>query len=157
VRGQVIACETRPPVFRRIVVGGAGYVVARPDGRTLCGSTEEDAGFMRDVTLGGIASIASACVRLAPGLASAPVRTHWAGFRPATPDGLPLVGPLGPEGLIVASGHFRNGILLAPITARVVADLVHGRAASIDLAPFDPRRFDIASAAGDAAPDERPS
>jgi glycine oxidase len=141
VKGQMLATETRPPVFQRIVFGGGGYVVPRPDGRALCGSTMERVGFHKDVTLGGLARITAIATRLAPRLADAPVHGHWASFRPGTPDDLPLVGPAGAEGLWLASGHFRNGILLAPVTGQIIADLILGRDAGPGVAAFDPMRF----------------
>ncbi|MCB9620136.1 MAG: glycine oxidase ThiO [Sandaracinus sp.] len=141
VRGQILTTRTRPPVFRRIVFGAGGYVVTRPDGRVLCGSTEERVGFRREVTFEGIARIVALATTLAPSLADAPVQTHWSSFRPGTADDLPLVGPAGPEGLWLASGHYRNGILLAPITAELVRDAIVGEALPEEAAALDPRRF----------------
>ncbi|MFW5876742.1 MAG: glycine oxidase ThiO [Myxococcota bacterium] len=141
VKGQIVACETRPPVFRRIVFGGGGYVVPRPDGRTLCGSTEERVGFRRAVTFAGLGRVLSLACRLAPSLGDAPVQGHWASFRPGTPDDLPLIGNAGAEGLWLASGHYRNGILLAPVTAEITADLVLGRDTRPELPALDPMRF----------------
>ncbi|MAQ18512.1 MAG: glycine oxidase ThiO [Sandaracinus sp.] len=143
VRGQILATETRPPVFRRLIFGAGGYVATRPDGRVLTGSTEERVGYRREVTLGGIRSIVDVATRLAPRLAQAPLRDQWSSFRPGTADGLPLVGAAGPENLWLASGHFRNGILLAPATAELVAHHVLGSAIPEDLplALVDPRRF----------------
>lgn len=143
VRGQIVATQTRPPVFRRLVFGAGGYVVTRPDGRVLCGSTEERVGYRREVTLGGIRSIVDLATTLAPRLADAPLQDQWSSFRPGTADGLPLVGGAGPENLWLASGHFRNGILLAPATAELIA---HGiaRVPIPDDTPehlVDPRRF----------------
>jgi glycine oxidase len=141
VRGQMLATVTRPPVFSRVVFGAGGYVVTRPDGRVLTGSTLERVGFRKEVTLGGLAQILAIAQRLAPKLSEAPVLDHWASFRPGTPDELPLVGPAGPDGLWLASGHFRNGILLAPVTARVLADQLAGRDPGPDADALDPRRF----------------
>ena len=141
VRGQILSADTRPPLLRRIVFGAGGYVVTRPDGRTLCGSTEERVGFRREVTLGGLAGIVATATAIAPGLADAPITGYWSSFRPGTPDDLPLVGGVGPEGLVLASGHYRNGILLGPITARLVADHVLGRPTRPEAAALDPRRF----------------
>ncbi|MEO0321878.1 MAG: FAD-dependent oxidoreductase [Myxococcota bacterium] len=144
VRGQVLLTESRPPLFRRLVFGAHGYVCTRPDGRVLCGSTEERVGFRREATLGGLRSIVDLATRLAPRLADAPVRGQWSSFRPGTADGLPLVGPAGPEGLWLASGHFRNGILLSAVTAELLTAQLAGDV-PLDLArlaaPLDPRRF----------------
>ena len=144
VRGQVLLTESRPPLFRHLVFGAHGYVCTRPDGRVLCGSTEERVGFRREVTLGGLRSIVDLATRLAPRLESAPLRGQWSRFRPGTADGLPLVGRAGPEGLWLASGHFRNGILLSAVTAELLTGLLTGDVPA-DLAPLavplDPRRF----------------
>jgi len=143
VRGQIVACDTRPPIFRRLVFGAGGYLCTRPSGEVLCGSTEERVGYRRAVTLGGIRDIVDLAIRLAPALANAPLLGQWSSFRPGTADGLPLVGPAGPENLWLASGHFRNGILLAPITGAIVAALIDGttppEVALLDA--LDPRRF----------------
>lgn len=141
VRGQIVLAETRPPVFRRIVFGTGGYVVTRPDGRTLCGSTMENVGYEREVTLGGLEVVTRTAIRLAPSLAGAPVRGYWSSFRPGTSDDLPLIGSAGPRGLWLATGHYRNGILLAPITAALVSDMITGRPPELDVATLDPRRF----------------
>ncbi len=145
VRGQVIACDARPPLFRSLVFGAGGYLCSRPHGLTLCGSTEERVGFRREVTLGGLQGILDIALRLAPGLRDAPLLDRWSNFRPGTADGLPLVGRAGPEGLWLASGHFRNGILLSPMTGEILKAALTGTAlapAHADLAGrLDPRRF----------------
>jgi glycine oxidase len=144
VRGQMIATHTRPPVFRRIVFGAGGYVVARPDGRVLCGSTMEKVGFERGITFGGMADVIRKAVRIAPSLAFAPIDDHWSSFRPGTPDGLPLVGETTIAGLFVASGHYRNGILLAPLTADLIAEAMSGAPSSREAKALSPRRFEEA-------------
>lgn len=141
VRGQMLATEWRPPIFRRIVFSGQGYVVARPDGRVICGSTMEEAGFRRDVTLGGLEQIARTARRIAPLLEHAPVLDSWSNFRPATPDGLPLIGRTAVDGLLLATGHFRNGILLAPITATLIRELIESDSTSLDIRTLSPLRF----------------
>jgi glycine oxidase len=141
VRGQIAHCETRAPLLRRIVFGAGGYVVPRPDGRALVGATAERVGFRREVTLGGLERIAGIARGIAPGLAEAPFVEARVSFRPATPDGLPLVGRTSVEGLFVTSGHYRSGILLAPLSGELIADLVEGRAGGEASASFDPARF----------------
>lgn len=141
VRGQMIATQTRPPVFRRVVFGAGGYVVTRPDGRVLCGSTMERVGFQRGITFGGMADVIQKATRIAPSLRDAPIEAHWSSFRPGTPDGLPLVGETGIEGLFVASGHYRNGILLAPLTAELIAEAMAGKPSSRQSEALSPRRF----------------
>lgn len=144
VRGQVVATQTRPPLFSRLVFGAGGYVVTRPDGRVLCGSTEEHVGFQKEVTFGGLSRILAIACRLAPSLRDAPFESAWASFRPASPDALPLVGRLAPEGLFIAGGHFRNGILLSAITAEILADVIQREPIDEDAARLDPRRFEDA-------------
>jgi glycine oxidase len=142
VRGQMIATHTRPPIFRRIVFGAGGYVVTRPEGRVLCGSTMERVGFERGITFGGMADVIDKATRIAPALRSASIEEHWSSFRPGTPDGLPLVGETRVDGLFLASGHHRNGILLAPLTAELIADAVAGKPASREAQALSPHRFE---------------
>jgi glycine oxidase len=119
VRGQIAQVETRPPAIRGTVISPrGGYIVGRADGRVLCGSTMEEVGFEKAVTAGGLAHVLAVALELAPGLATAPVTETWSNFRPTTRDQLPLIGKSPAiEGLYLATGHFRNGILLSPITA----------------------------------------
>jgi glycine oxidase len=146
VRGQMITTRTRPPLFRRIVFGAGGYVVTRPDGRVLCGSTMERVGFQRGTTFGGMADVIAKAIRIAPSLHSAAIESHWSSFRPGTPDGLPLVGESHIEGLFVASGHYRNGILLAPLTAELIAEAMAGAPESREALALSPKRFEEPSA-----------
>ena len=139
VRGQMIALASSVP--RHIVVDDACYLVPRHDGRVLVGSTMERVGFDKGVTAEAVAALTSAAIALVPALGAAVFREAWAGLRPATDDGLPAIGPGPAPGLFYACGHLRNGILLAPITARLVVALLRGEAPAIDLTPFDPRRF----------------
>ena len=139
VRGQIVQVETRPPIAERVVVGDAGYVVTRADGRTLLGSTMEEVGHVKEVTAGGVHDVLAASLALFPALRTAPISATWSGFRPATRDDRPMIGATSLDGLFVATGHHRNGILLAPETARLVADLVATGRCDRDLAPFAPR------------------
>ena len=145
VRGQMLASVTRPPLFRSVVFGAGGYVITRPDGRILTGSTEEHVGFRREVTFAGMRRIFDIALRLAPRLADAPVLDAWSSFRPGTADGLPLVGPAGPAGLYLASGHFRSGILLSTVTAEIIETQLFDRPRDAELPRLevlvDPRRF----------------
>lgn len=142
VRGQMITTQTRPPIFRRIVFGAGGYVVTRPDGRVLCGSTMERVGFQRGITFGGMADVIEKATRIAPDLRQAAIESHWSSFRPGTPDGLPLVGRTHIDGLFLASGHYRNGILLAPLTAELIAEAMTGESESREARALSPRRFE---------------
>lgn len=136
-RGQLLALATpTPPLARPVFASGLGYALPTPDGRTLVGSTMEMVGFERAVTLAGLEHMARVARHIAPELSVAPVEDHWCGFRPWTPDELPLLGPTPVEGLHLAAGHFRSGILLAPITADTVAACVLGRVPPVDPTPF---------------------
>ena len=141
VRGQIAVVDTRPPLLSRVVFSGNGYVVPRPDGRILCGSTMEEVGFEKAVTAGGLRHVLGVGIEIAPALARAPVVETWANFRPASPDGEPILGEGTVPGLHYATGHTRNGILLAPITADAVSAALLGRAPPVDLAPFSPARL----------------
>src|SRR6185437_10801109 len=139
VRGQMMAFES--DAVRHVICGAGGYLIPRTGGITVAGGTMEHAGFEVETTVDGIESIRARAVTLCPALASAPIHSTWAGLRPITPDLLPIIGadPERPR-LIYACGHSRNGILLAPLTAQVVADLVTGTASRYDLSRFRPGR-----------------
>jgi glycine oxidase len=140
IKGQILLAGGAPDFCRHMILDGETYLIPRADGRILVGSTLEDVGFDKSVILETVGDLAVRGARLMPELGKLPMVTSWAGLRPATPDRLPYLGKGPGEGLIVATGHYRNGILLAPITAEVVADLLAGQAPSLDLAPFDPMR-----------------
>jgi glycine oxidase len=141
MRGQIVELETRPPAVRGVVTGQGGYVVGRADGRVLCGSTMELAGFDKKVTAGGLRRVLDTALALVPGLGDAPVRETWANFRPFTDDKLPVLGETPVRGLFLATGHFRNGILLSAVTAEVMRDVVLGRPPGIELGPFSAARL----------------
>jgi glycine oxidase len=124
VRGQMVLLEERPPRLRTIVFGPRGYVVPRGDGRVLCGSTMEQVGFRKEVTAGGVQAILSSALAAIPSLAGAELASTWASFRPHAET--PMIGASPLPGLFLATGHHRNGILLAPETARAVSDAVLG-------------------------------
>jgi glycine oxidase len=142
VRGQIACFETRPGLLRSSVFSLGGYLVPRRDGRILAGSTMEEAGFDKSVTLAGLAKITRAALDMVPDLSGLALRETWAGLRPATRDFLPVVGPSpSVPDLFYATGHFRSGILLSAITGEIVADLIQTRNPSIDVAPYSPKRF----------------
>jgi glycine oxidase len=123
------------------VFSGRGYLVPRADGRILCGSTMEEVGFEKAVTAGGLHHVLDLALEIAPALANAPIVETWSNFRPASPDGEPILGAGGVAGLFYATGHTRNGILLAPITADAVSAAILGEPPPVDLAPFSPARL----------------
>jgi glycine oxidase len=139
-RGQIVELFTPAPVLRRVVYGPRCYLVPRDDGRLLVGSTLEFVGYRRDVTAVAVRDLLDAALKLVPALADASLRGTWSSFRPYTDDELPLIGATGVRGLTLATGHYRNGILLAPITAEIVASIVAGRRSPLPLAPFSPLR-----------------
>jgi glycine oxidase len=140
VRGQIVALRVEGALLRRIVCSEDAYVLPRPDGTVLVGSTLETVGFRKAVTAGAVSRLIDSAVRLVPSLAGARLEDAWSGLRPGTPDGWPILGDSPVRGLFFAAGHFRNGILLAPATARRVADAVLGVQVSRDSA-FSIERF----------------
>ncbi len=151
LRGHIVQLQLAQGAIQRVLASRRSYAVPRRDGRLLLGSTVEDVGFDPGPTSGGVREVLSNAFEIAPELANARMTKAWTGFRPGTPDGRPIIGE-DPEvpGLIYATGHFRNGILLAPITARLVAALASGAAVDQDLSDFSPARF--SSEASDRAP-----
>lgn len=147
VRGQMVAVETVPPALRRVVRTRRCYLIPRSDGRLIVGATAERAGFRTRPTAAGIRSLLSAALEVLPDLGEAPIVETWAGLRPGTPDELPILGP-DPEvkGLYYATGHYRNGILLAPITATLLAEAILGEPATLPLEPFAVDRFAVTAA-----------
>ncbi len=141
VRGQMVQLQSRLPLLRSIVCSDQGYLVPRADGRLIAGSTAEHAGFQKEVTAGGLAQILQMATQLCPGVRDLAVTGQWAGLRPFTEDKLPILGRGPADGLFIASGHFRNGILLAPITGELIAALALGRTLSRSLEPFSFERL----------------
>jgi glycine oxidase len=128
VRGQMVELETREPALKRIVFGPRCYLVPREDGRVLVGSTLEFVGYRREVTAGAIRDLLGAAIELVPSLSDAVLGRTWSNFRPYSETGRPLIGASELRGLILATGHHRNGILLAPVTAEIVRALALGEA-----------------------------
>ena len=142
VRGQIVCLEGIPRRHRHLLHIKDHYLVSRVNGEILIGASVEWAGFAKQVTAEYVRSALDAAIRLAPALARLPIKATWAGFRPWAPDELPIIGAWpGLDGLVVATGHFRNGILLAPITGRLIRELLVDHAPSLDLTPFLPDRF----------------
>ena len=126
VKGQMLALAIPNGFVKRTTWVPGAYLVPREDGRLLVGATVEHVGFDERVTASGMRSLLDAALSAAPALASFTVTETWAGLRPGTPHGLPYIGPTALEGLLLATGHYRNGILLTPVTARTIADIVEG-------------------------------
>ena len=141
VRGQLIALEAGAAPIRRVICGAGGYLIPRSDGCTVAGGTMEHAGFESVTTQDATESIRARARRLCPTVGTRPVHSSWAGLRPMTPDLLPVIGP-DPDRprVIYACGHSRNGILLAPLTATVIADIITGTPHQHDLSQFRPGR-----------------
>lgn len=142
VRGQMLALASGSHLLRHTVRCELGYIVPWNNGRVVAGSTLEDAGFEKAVTPSGLRRILRAVSELAPGFDGAPIVETWSGLRPDTPDHLPLLGPTNIRRLIVATGHYRNGILLAPGTAAFVREwITSGGRTSLPVEGFSPLRF----------------
>lgn len=142
VRGQILCFEARPGTIKPSLFSTRGILVPRRDGRLLAGSIFEEAGFNKTLTLGGMTHILRAACELVPSLSELPFREAWAGLRPAADDLLPVIGPSpSVPNVFYACGHFRSGILLSSLTGEVIADLVKGRTPSVNLAAFEPARF----------------
>lgn len=142
VRGQMLCFEPPEQLARHVIYSGRGYLIPRSGGKLLAGSTTERVGFEKRVTEEGIEAIKSMAVEIAPTLESLPVADSWAGFRPRAQDGLPVLGPTRhAAGLLYATGHYRNGILLTPITGELIAEAILSDASPPLLSPFSPDRF----------------
>src|SRR6266478_259965 len=140
-KGQMASLRAERLKIERVLWSDKIYLVPRNDGRILAGATVEYVGFDRKVTAGALATVLSGAIELAPGLAHARVEETWAGLRPDSPDHLPILGPADIGGLLIATGHFRSGILLTPITAQLIREWVTEQPVSVDCERFSPLRF----------------
>jgi len=142
VKGQMLAVAcTRHDVVRHVIRSPEVYLVPRSDGRILIGSTLEEAGYDKRTDADTIHRLHQAAIRVAPALGQARVLEAWAGLRPGTPDDLPILGATSTPGYFVATGHFRDGILLTPVTAHVMAQVIMGAQPEFDISRFSPARF----------------
>jgi glycine oxidase len=149
VRGQMLCFKSDPPIAHHLIYSSRGYLVPRRDGRVLAGSTSEHVGFDKRTTDEGMIKIKSMAIEIAPSIASFPLVSSWAGFRPRAADGLPVLGPCeGIEGLFYATGHYRNGILLTPITGELIAKAIVEGVTPPLLRAFSPGRFRSTKAEG---------
>jgi glycine oxidase len=142
VKGQML-CLAMPSrtLLKHVIRSPHAYLIPRSDGRLLVGATVEEAGFDKRTVPSTIQGLHHAALKLVPKLADAKILEDWAGLRPGTPDALPILGATATPGYYVATGHFRDGILLAPMTAQVLADVIEGNQPQHDLTPFAPSRF----------------
>jgi glycine oxidase len=140
-KGQMVSLRAERLKIERVLWSDKIYLVPRNDGRILAGATVEYVGFDRKVTAGALAKVLSGALELAPDLAHARVEETWAGLRPDSPDHLPILGPADIDGLMIATGHFRSGILLTPITARLIREWITEQRVSVDWERFSPLRF----------------
>lgn len=142
VKGQVLLLQATPSLFKHTLHSVEVYLAPRRDGRIIVGATEEhEAGFDKTVQAGAVAKLLSSAFELVPSLTRAEWADCWAGLRPGTPDRRPIIGEEGLEGLILATGHFRNGVLLAPLTALRASEFILEGKWNDDVAQFSPRRF----------------
>lgn len=137
VKGQMILFKTRPETIKRIVLSEDRYVIPRKDGRVLVGSTLEHTGFDKSTSVDAREELATEAARIIPILANAEIEFHWAGLRPGSPDGVPYISPVpGIEGLYVNTGHYRNGVVLGPASARLAADIILNRQPIVKIDPY---------------------
>ena len=142
MKGQMLSlAATSRDLLRHVIRAPEVYLVPRSDGRILAGATVEDAGYDKRTDAGTIQRMHQAAIRLVPALVQARMLEAWAGLRPGSPDNLPILGATSTPGYFVATGHFRDGILLAPVTAHVMAQMVTGGKPDCDVSAFSPARF----------------
>ncbi len=141
-KGQMLYVHPQKSnLIQHVVHAPDVYIVPRGSGKILVGATVEDTGFSKAVEPSTIQQLLSVATKYLPELGSSPIVESWAGLRPGTPDDLPILGPTDVPGIFAATGHFRNGILLAPITARIMADVVTGKKPEFNISPFAASRF----------------
>jgi glycine oxidase len=141
VRGQMMALRPDGVSLRRVLRSERGYLVPRRDGRIVAGSTSEEVGFEKRITPAGMRQVFDAALELFPALAGADVLETWSGLRPGTPDDLPILGPTDVQGLLIATGHYRNGILLAPVTAALIREWIVAGRTTFNAEAYSPMRF----------------
>ena len=144
LKGQMLALRMEPnfPLLHHVLWAPDGiYMVPRLDGRLIVGATVEEKDFDDDITAGGLLHLLREAWEVLPGIDELPIDEMWVGFRPTSRDDAPILGPTELEGLVVATGHHRNGILLAPLTANAVSDYILTRELSEEIKPFGPDRF----------------
>lgn len=142
VKGEMLLYKANEPLLKSIVLSKGRYLIPRADNLILAGSTLEHCGFDKTLSLRAKQSLANSATEILPALADVPVVGHWAGLRPGAPSGVPYIGRLpGVSNLSINAGHYRNGLVLAPASARLIADILLGRTPDIDPQPYDPARI----------------
>jgi glycine oxidase len=143
IKGQMLALQMDPaaPLLRHVVWLPRAYLTPRNDGRLIIGATVEERGFDTNLTAGGMLALLEGAWRAVPTIEELPIAETWVGFRPGSRDDAPMLGPSGIDGLVVATGHHRNGILLTPVTAAVVSAFVLTGRLPENARPFSPERF----------------
>jgi glycine oxidase len=147
VKGQMLCLiptakvQNSAPLIRHVVRTPEIYIIPRSDGRIVLGATIEEAGFDKRVNPDTVQRLHQAAAAAVPELGRMRIHEAWAGLRPGSPDNLPILGATAMPGYFAATGHYRDGILLAPITAEVMTHVLAGQTTRIDLAPFSPLRF----------------
>jgi glycine oxidase len=140
-KGQMVSMRADELKVERVLWSEKVYVVPRNDGRILAGASVEYVGFDKHVTAGAVEKILSDAIELVPGLAKARIEETWAGLRPDSPDHLPILGPSDLDGLLIATGHFRSGVMLTPVTARLMREWITQQWVSVDWERLSPMRF----------------
>lgn len=140
-KGQMVSLTCPEAKIERVLWGDHIYLVPRNDGRVLAGATVEYKGFDKTLTAGGQRKLLSAAIDLVPAFENARVEETWAGLRPDSPDHLPILGPTDLNGLVIATGHFRSGVLLTPITAKLMREWITLGRVTEDWDRFSPMRF----------------
>jgi glycine oxidase len=147
VKGQMLcvvpaaAGHHSGPLLQHTVRTPEVYIIPRSDGRIVLGATLEEAGFDKRVDPDIVQRLHRAAEKVVPAIGQMRIHEAWAGLRPGTPDGLPILGATAMSGYFVATGHYRDGILLAPITAKLMTELLGGQSTTLNLVPFSPQRF----------------
>ena len=142
VKGQMLCLIMKPrDLLKHVIRTPEAYLIPRSDGRLLVGATAEEAGFDKHTDAHTIQRLHRAALKFVPKLKDAKILEDWAGLRPGTPDALPILGATNIPGYFIATGHFRDGILLAPITSQIMAEVIEGRDPGYDLDAFSPSRF----------------
>lgn len=156
IKGQIVQLAAPMGLLPCVLHGAGGYLIPRQDGRILCGATVEKMGFDKTVKAGSMVQLLDMAITLLPDLAHYPITSQWSGLRPATADGLPFLGASSVENLWLNTGHYRNGVLLASISAELVTTHMAGLPTTLSLDAFSPRRLSARNGAPVSTPISAP-